>query len=234
MKNILDIRDLGLIDYQLAWQYQTELHEQLIQEKRANLGVSHSPHTLILCEHPHVYTLGKSGQESHLKVDEQDLGQIQASFYRINRGGDITYHGPGQLVAYPIMDLERIFTDVHRYVRSLEEVVIRVLDDYGVKAGREKEYTGVWVDPEGPRARKICAIGVHLSRWVSLHGLAFNVNTDLHYFNHIIPCGIQDPRKSVTSLQLELSQMVPMDALKHKFVQEFLEVFDLKTSSDNH
>jgi lipoyl(octanoyl) transferase len=231
LKNLLDVKDLGLVDYQAGWDIQTDLHQRLIQEKRNNSGISVSPHSLILCEHPHVFTLGKSGYDSHLKVDDSELERIQASFYRINRGGDITYHGPGQLVAYPILDLERIFTDVHRYVRSLEEVVIQVLLEYNIKAGREEKYTGVWVDPESPQARKICAIGVHLSRWVSLHGLAFNINTDLNYFSHIIPCGIQDPQKSVTSLSNELGMSVSLDEVKQKFVKKFLEVLDLEVCS---
>lgn len=218
---------MGIIDYQVAWDFQTAVHQKLISEKRDNPHGNRSPHTLILCEHPHVYTLGKSGTEQHLMADQSMLHQIEARFYKINRGGDITYHGPGQLVAYPILDLDRVFTDVHRYVRSLEEVIIRLLEDYGIKGGREPQYTGVWLDEGTSKARKICAIGVHLSRWVSLHGLALNVNTNLDYFNHIIPCGIQDPGKTVCSIQSEIGRSVEMDEIKERFIRYFLEIFEM-------
>ncbi|MBK7811864.1 MAG: lipoyl(octanoyl) transferase LipB [Saprospiraceae bacterium] len=227
MKKLLEIRDLGLIQYQEAWDYQTVIHQQLIQAKKTE-QLNATNHVLILCEHPHVYTLGKSGDDSHLKVKEEHLAQIDADFYRINRGGDITYHGPGQLVAYPILDLECIKTDVHWYVRSLEEVVIRSLNHFGIFGERVKEYTGVWLDKDKPFTRKICAIGVHLSRWVSLHGLALNVNTNLDYFNHIIPCGIQDASKSVTSISKELQTPIDMEEVKMIFIKHFLEVFELE------
>ncbi|MBK7694738.1 MAG: lipoyl(octanoyl) transferase LipB [Saprospiraceae bacterium] len=231
MSNRIEIHDLGQIDYQEAWDYQTKIHNRLISEKRSQPGSADFPHVLILCEHPHVYTLGKSGEESHLKINEQGLGQIQASFYKINRGGDITYHGPGQLVAYPILDLDRIFNDVHRYVRGLEESVILTLAEYGILGDRLPEYTGVWLDPDNDRARKICAIGVHLSRWVSLHGLALNVNTNLNYFNHIIPCGIQEENKTVTSIQKELGMAVEMAEIKQIFTSHFLHTFGLEKIS---
>ncbi|MBK6822875.1 MAG: lipoyl(octanoyl) transferase LipB [Saprospiraceae bacterium] len=231
MSNRIEIHDLGQIDYQEAWDYQTKIHNRLISEKRSQPGSADFPHVLILCEHPHVYTLGKSGEESHLKINEQGLGQIQASFYKINRGGDITYHGPGQLVAYPILDLDRIFNDVHRYVRGLEESVILTLAKYGILGDRLPEYTGVWLDPDNDRARKICAIGVHLSRWVSLHGLALNVNTNLNYFNHIIPCGIQEENKTVTSIQKELGIVVEMAEIKQIFTSHFLHTFGLEKIS---
>ncbi|MBK8403873.1 MAG: lipoyl(octanoyl) transferase LipB [Saprospiraceae bacterium] len=231
MSNRIEIHDLGQIDYQEAWDYQTKIHNRLISEKRSQPGSADFPHVLILCEHPHVYTLGKSGEESHLKINEQGLGQIQASFYKINRGGDITYHGPGQLVAYPILDLDRIFNDVHRYVRGLEESVILTLAEYGILGDRLPEYTGVWLDPDNDRARKICAIGVHLSRWVSLHGLALNVNTNLNYFKHIIPCGIQEENKTVTSIQKELGMAVEMAEIKQIFTSHFLHTFGLEKTT---
>ncbi|NOT36498.1 MAG: lipoyl(octanoyl) transferase LipB, partial [Saprospiraceae bacterium] len=191
-----------MMAYDKAWEYQTQIHQRLIQQKRLDAQNFKQLHTLLLCEHPHVYTLGKSGKEEHLVIPEDKLDTIQATFYRINRGGDITYHGPGQLVAYPILDLEKLFTDVHQYVRFLEEAIIRVLREYNIEASRIDGLTGVWLDIDAPKPRKICAIGVHLSRWVSLHGLAFNVNSDLNYYNHIIPCGISQTDKSVTSLQV--------------------------------
>ncbi|MBL7824082.1 MAG: lipoyl(octanoyl) transferase LipB [Saprospiraceae bacterium] len=233
MENQIEIHDLGQIGYQEAWDYQTKIHNRLISEKRNPSGKHLFPHVLILCEHPHVYTLGKSGEESHLKINNEELGDIQASFYKINRGGDITYHGPGQLVAYPILDLDRIFNDVHRYVRGLEESVILTLAEYGILGDRLPEYTGVWLEPNNNRARKICAIGVHLSRWVSLHGLALNVNTNLSYFNHIIPCGIQEENKTVTSIKNELGKEVDMTVVKQIFSNHFLHTFGLEKTNQS-
>jgi lipoyl(octanoyl) transferase len=180
---------------------------------------------LLTVEHPHVYTLGKSGKPSHLLVSEDFLKSINATFYKVNRGGDITYHGFGQLVVYPILDLENFFTDIHRYVRNLEEVIIRVLNDYGIKGERSLGETGVWIDTHDiKKARKICAIGVRSSRWVTMHGLAFNLNTDLKYFDYIIPCGISD--KKVTSLHLELGKKVDENEVLEKVLHYFEEVFE--------
>ena len=174
---------------------------------------------LLFVEHPHVYTLGKSGNMENLLANEEQLKAIQAEFYPINRGGDITYHGPGQLVGYPILDLDHYFTDIHRYLRTLEEVIILVLAEYGLHAERSPGETGVWLDVGTPFARKICALGVRASRWVTMHGWAFNVNTDLRYFEYIIPCGITD--KSVTSLDRELKRSVSMDEVKEKVKRHF-------------
>jgi lipoyl(octanoyl) transferase len=229
--NSLNIEDLGLIDYQSAWEYQTLIHQGLIEQKRVNPHSFDKIHKLILCEHPHVYTLGKSGKEEHLVMPLEELGSIQASFYKINRGGDITYHGPGQLVAYPILDLDKLFTDVHKYVRLLEETVIQVLHYYMIDGQRIDGLTGVWLDSNSKKARKICAIGVHLSRWVSLHGLAFNINSDLKYFNHIIPCGIASDDKAVTSLQVELGKSIDMSEVKELFIDAFVNNFELNKVS---
>ncbi|MEO6190617.1 MAG: lipoyl(octanoyl) transferase LipB [Saprospiraceae bacterium] len=233
MEKTLILDDIGLIDYEQAWNYQTQVHNSLINQKKAKNVLMEQSHRLILCEHPHVYTLGKSGKEEHLVMPEEELSKINATYYRINRGGDITYHGPGQLVVYPILDLEQLFTDVHKYVRLLEESVIQTLMYYNIVGERVKEYTGVWLDVAGSNPRKICAIGVHLSRWVSLHGLAFNINSDLSYFNHIIPCGISSQDKSVTSLEKELGKKIDMEELKSLFVKNFGELFNLKIISKN-
>lgn len=209
--------DIGLIDYQKAWDFQTDIFQKTLEVKSQNRdrGPDQLPtdNTLIFCEHPHVYTLGKSGNESNLKIPKENLSSIGAAYYPINRGGDITYHGPGQIVGYPVIDLENFFTDIHLYMRSLEEAVIQTLSSFDLKAGRIPGLTGVWVDADNPKvARKICALGVKTSRWVTMHGFAFNVNTDLRYFDHIIPCGIDD--KSVTSLAKELGHPVDMNAVK--------------------
>ena len=195
----------GLIDYQQAWDYQQQLFDEIVALKLENRNSTEekpTPNYLITCEHPLVYTLGKSGSEEHLLLDEQALSSINASFYKINRGGDITHHGPGQLVVYPVFDLENFFTDIHLYLRQLEEAVILTLADLGIKAGRYEGYTGVWIDSDKPTARKICAMGVKCGRWVTMHGLALNISNDLSYFNHIVPCGITD--KAVTSIAKEL------------------------------
>lgn len=224
----LHIIDLGRIGYQEAWDLQTRLHNKLIDNKRAGYPEPQH-HYLLLCEHPPVFTLGKSGSEENLKLDDQQLDAKGIEFYRINRGGDITYHGPGQLVGYPILDLDLLFTDVHRYVRSLEEVIIKVLSGYSVRGIRNPRYTGVWIERPGRKdeVEKICAIGVHLSRWVTMHGFAFNVNTDLGYFQHIVPCGIQEPGKSVCSLSSLLGKDVDLQEIKKRVAEEFSEVFEI-------
>ncbi|HZV68320.1 MAG TPA: lipoyl(octanoyl) transferase LipB [Saprospiraceae bacterium] len=225
---LLKVLDLGLIPYKEAWDLQTKIHKQLIENKRVGYPeVQH--HYLLLCEHPPVFTLGKSGSEDNLRINTQELSDYQIEYFKINRGGDITFHGPGQLVGYPILDLDLIFTDVHRYVRSLEQVIINVLRGYNITGSLNPSYTGVWVNNEKvvKEARKICAIGVHLSRWVTMHGFAFNVNTDLSYFDHIIPCGIADPDKSVCSLSSLLQKYVDLQLIKQEVTREFGLVFDL-------
>ncbi len=220
-------QDLGLIDYKEAWDYQTALFERAIQQKvarRDNEEIPLPEQCLLFCEHPHVYTLGKSGKAEHLLLDEPALSAHQAAFYPINRGGDITYHGPGQLVMYPIFDLDQIYTDIHRYLRDLEEAVIRTLAAFGIQAERFEGYTGVWLDTSQPdKARKICAMGVKTSRWVTMHGIGFNINTQLHYFDHIVPCGIAD--KQVTSLQQELGREISMQQVRDILLQEMVNIF---------
>jgi lipoyl(octanoyl) transferase len=223
--------DLGLIDYQQAWDYQTDLFNRNLEIKKQNRDLPSNEQRitnnhLIFCEHPHVYTLGKSGDEKNLLIKKEDLHAIQASFYAINRGGDITYHGPGQLVVYPVIDLENFFTDIHQYMRLLEEAVIQTLQEFQISAGRIKGLTGVWIDFENGAPRKICALGVKTSRWVTMHGLAFNVNTDLNYFNHIVPCGIDD--KAVTSLQKEMGARLPMEQVKSILKEKIISLFDMK------
>lgn len=221
--------DLGLIDYKAAWEYQERLFEPLVKQKLDLHQQNLDPKTItknyvLLCEHPHVYTLGKSGEEKNLLINEEFLKSKGASFYKINRGGDITYHGPGQLVVYPILNLENFFTDIHKYLRYLEESVILTLNEYGIKAGRLDGLTGVWLDPENPvKARKICAAGVKCSRWITMHGIGFNVNTNLDYFNYIVPCGITD--KAVTSIEKELGKPVNMDELKQKLMDNMANIF---------
>ena len=226
--------DLGLIDYKEAWDFQETLFQGVIDVKRANRalakeGSTHVVQTqssLIFCEHPHVFTLGKSGHLSHLLVNEEQLAAKGARFYKINRGGDITYHGPGQLVVYPIFDLDHFFTDIHKYLRYLEESVIRTLAEYGILSGRIKGSTGVWLDWNNPKARKICALGVRSSRWVTMHGFAFNVNSDLNYFSNIIPCGITD--KAVTSLQKELGRAIDMSEVQEKIKTHLAVLFEME------
>jgi lipoyl(octanoyl) transferase len=220
------------MDYQACWDLQENYFAATLAIKTSNRNLPESEQTptknhLFFVEHPHVYTLGKSGKPEHLLLDEPGLAKIDARYYRINRGGDITYHGPGQLVAYPIFDLGHFFSDIHRYLRYLEEAVIRCLADFGIHAGRYDGYTGVWIDADVPeKARKICAMGVKCSRWVTMHGLALNVNTDLHYFNHIIPCGIDD--KAVTSMQAELGQACDMEKVKARLLSHLASVFQFK------
>ncbi len=226
-------KDLGLISYQEAWDYQTKIHKKLIEKKleaRKSKVKIQQKHHLIFCEHPPVYTLGKSGSDDNLLLDDPTLKKEGFEFYKINRGGDITYHGPGQLVVYPIFDLDCFFTDVHKYVRALEEVIIQMLDHYGLEAVRIKKYTGVWLpNPE----RKICAIGVHLSRWVTLHGLALNVKPTLSHFDNIIPCGITDADKAVTSMQKELPFEINMTEVKSKVKNLFREIFEFEFENFN-
>jgi lipoyl(octanoyl) transferase len=211
--------DLSLIDYQEAWDLQEVLFNELIEQKRS--GVTCPQSHLLVCEHPHVYTLGKSGDATHLLADEVKLQDLDAQFYKINRGGDITYHGPGQLVVYPILDLEQFFTDIHKYMRFLEESVIETLANFGVQGTRIEGLTGVWI--LGIPPRKIAAFGVKCSRWVTMHGIGFNVNTDLKYFNQIVPCGISD--KEVTSLANELTEAVDMAEVKKLLVVSMMNLF---------
>lgn len=227
MKPVVHFEDLGLIDYQEAWDYQEKLFGATVDLKIAHKnGTDQTPTTnhLLFCEHPHVFTLGKSGNADHLLLNDEALEKHHASFYKINRGGDITYHGPGQLVAYPIFDLDYFFTDIHKYMRYLEEVVIQVLAHYGLEGQRSEGFTGVWIDVDKPSARKICAMGVKSSRWVTMHGIGFNINSNLSYFSHIVPCGIED--KSVTSLQKELYRLIDMDEVKALLKAKMAEVFD--------
>jgi lipoyl(octanoyl) transferase len=221
--------DLGLIDYREAWDYQETLFSRNVNAKLQGREKDIRPDTknfLLFCEHPHVFTLGKSGTADHLLLNEEELIEKHAVFYRINRGGDITYHGPGQIVGYPVFDLDYFFTDIHKYLRYLEEVIILTLAHYDIMAERIEGLTGVWLDGADPvRARKICAMGIRCSRWVTMHGFAFNVNADLDYFNYIIPCGITD--KAVTSMEKELGRKVDMEEVKDLLRQNFSKVFGI-------
>lgn len=226
MERKVKFRDLGLIDYKEAWDLQEELFAKTIQQKIANRSMEKSIETeniLLFCEHPHVYTLGKSGSAENLLLDDVGLKEKEASYYKINRGGDITYHGPGQLVAYPIFDLDHFFSDIHKYLRFLEEAVIQTIAEYGIIGGRVDGLTGVWVDGDGPNPRKICAMGVKCSRWVTMHGIGFNVNSNLDYFKNIVPCGIDD--KDVTSMEAELGRKLDFtevsEVLKKKLAEQF-------------
>lgn len=224
--------DLGLKEYSEAWNYQTELFDQILKIKKGNRDIADdqqeiTPNYLIFCEHPHVFTLGKSGDENNLLVPKDKLYTINASYFHINRGGDITYHGPGQIVVYPVIDMENFFTDIHQYMRLLEEAVIQTLREYGIEAGRIKGLTGAWIDPDNTeKSRKICALGVKTSRWVTLHGLAFNVNTDLSYFKHIVPCGIDD--KAVTSMQFELGSPQDLRLVKASLLKNITSLFQME------
>ncbi len=222
----VQLLDLGLIDYKKAWDLQETLFNISIQDKikiRNGEQEIHIKNYILFCEHEHVFTLGKSGSIANLLLDEAGLEKEHATYYKINRGGDITYHGPGQIVVYPIFDLDQFFTDIHKYMRFLEEAVIQTLKEFGIEAGRVPGLTGVWIEGETDRARKICAMGVKSSRWVTMHGIGFNVNSDLSYFSHIIPCGIED--KAVTSMQQELGKSLSMrdvtDVLKQKLADQF-------------
>lgn len=222
-------KDLGTIPYQTAWNLQTELFEEVIARKVSNrkalvVDIQEQYHYLLFCEHPHVYTLGRNGKEEHLLLNEATLLEKEATFHRINRGGDITYHGFGQVVGYPILDLDEFFTDIGRYVRFLEEMVIRMLDEYGILGERIKGLSGVWIGKDTNNPRKICAVGVHLSRWTTMHGFALNVNTNLDYFKYIVPCGIDD--KAVTSMEQELGEKVDKEAVKIKLKKHFAVLFE--------
>lgn len=232
-------RELGVIEYGDAWQMQEALMKEGLDIKAqwynvpdakrpADNGIKHH---LLFCTHPHVYTLGKSGHMENLLVNDTRLQELGASFYKTNRGGDITYHGPGQIVAYPILDLEQFYTDLGKYMRNLEEVVIRTIAHYGLKGDRLQGSTGVWLDPDNPaKARKICAMGVRSSRWMTIHGLALNVNTDLRFFDYIVPCGITD--KQVTSIQKELGVELNELEVKEILKREFSNVFECEIVND--
>jgi len=232
MNKTVIFQDLGRRDYKETWDYQEELFKDIIatkiQNRRQDAGLE-TQNRLLFVEHDHVYTLGKSGDEENLLANQDKLKQIGATYYKINRGGDITYHGPGQITGYPILDLENFFSDIHKYLRFLEEIFIKILADYGLKGERSPGETGVWLDVGTPFARKICALGVRASRWVTMHGFAFNVNTDLGYFDHIIPCGIQD--KAVTSLASELKREVDLEEVKEKIKYYFAELFEAQLAS---
>ena len=235
MNKFVEIIDLGKMDYKEAWDFQENIFQQILSIKSQNKKTGFlktTPNKLLFVEHPHVYTLGKSGHLENLLISEEKLETIGAKFYKINRGGDITYHGPGQIVGYPILDLENFFTDVHKYLRLLEEMIIRTLAEYGLKGERSPGETGVWLDVGTPFARKICALGVRASRWVTMHGFALNVNTDLGYFDNMIPCGIKD--KAVTSLHVELGRsecelngQALIDEVKGKLQMHFLDLFEV-------
>lgn len=218
--------DWGLLDYRQAWDKQEEVFAKTLAVKhdnRVNGTELPTPNHLIFTEHPHVYTLGKSGHQEYLLLDEDGLREKEATFYKINRGGDITYHGPGQIVGYPILDLDNFFTDIHLYLRTLEEAIIRTCADFGVTTGRYDGFTGVWIDADNDKARKICALGVRASRWVTMHGFAFNVNSDLSYFGNIIPCGIED--KDVTSLQREVGEKLDINQVKEVLKKHIADLF---------
>jgi len=222
-------KDLGVIPYQAAWDLQTTLFEEVIARKVSNrkalpTEIQEQYHYLLFCEHPHVYTLGRNGKEEHLLLNEATLLEKEATFHKINRGGDITYHGYGQVVGYPILDLDEFFTDIGRYVRFLEEMVIRMLEEYAILGERIKGLSGVWIGKDTDNPRKICAVGVHLSRWTTMHGFALNVNTNLEYFKYIVPCGIDD--KAVTSMERELGRKVDAAAVKLKLKKHFAVLFE--------
>jgi lipoyl(octanoyl) transferase len=223
--------DWGLLEYQQAWDKQEQFFAESVAlktENRNNPGLEKAtPNYLFFVEHPHVYTLGKSGKADNLLLNEQELDDVDATYHKINRGGDITYHGPGQIVGYPILDLDNFFTDIHLYLRTLEEAVILTLQHYGITSGRLTGSTGVWLDAEIPeRARKICALGVRCSRWITMHGFALNVNTDLKYFKNIVPCGIDD--KAVTSLQHELGYALDMNEVKEILKGHIAQLFGME------
>lgn len=245
-KQLVTYKDLGLIDYKTAWDYQESLLQENVQLKSANArkmtmdagakagNAFHvediqplTTHHLLLCEHPPVYTLGKSGHMGNILISELEMVERGIQFYKINRGGDITFHGPQQIVGYPIIDLERFYTDIGKYLRALEEVIILTLAEYEIVGERSQGETGVWIDPnvEG-RERKICAMGVRCSRWITMHGFALNVNTDLNYFKNIIPCGIEN--KKVTSMEMELTVKVDLEGVKQKIQQNFEKVFNVR------
>jgi len=232
---IVKYKNLGIINYKDAWDYQEKLFADVIQQKMVLRettqplvkSIQTTDHYLLMCEHSNVYTLGKSGHENNLLINDNFLQSINATYFKINRGGDITYHGPGQIVGYPILNLDDFFTDIHKYLRLLEEVIILTLAEYGIVADRFPKYTGVWIKPGvAGEERKICAMGVRCSRWVTMHGWALNVNTDLSYFNHIVPCGIVD--KQVTSIEKELGYKVSMQEVEQKIKKHFSDVFECR------
>ncbi len=226
-------KDLGIIDYLSAWDYQEKLLKQnvdvktLIRKDVGQINRIDTQHYFLLCEHSPVYTLGKSGDMKNVLLSDDELAAANIQFFKTNRGGDITFHGPQQIVGYPILDLEKIYTDIGKYLRNLEEVVILTIAEYGIKGGRSAGETGVWISPDvNGEERKICAIGVRCSRWITMHGFALNVNTDLGYFNNIIPCGIEN--KQVTSIKKELGKEVNFEEVKEKIKENFKKVFDVK------
>lgn len=228
----IHFQDLGLIDYATAWGYQKQLFQATIDRKVANRTLPPEQQAptedhLLFCEHPHVYTLGKNGKQSHLLMNERELHEADVQFFPIDRGGDITYHGPGQIVGYPIFDIDHYHSDMHRFMATLEEAVIGTLETWKIKAGRIKGMTGVWLDADDPvKARKICAMGIRASRWVTMHGFAFNVNTDLSYFDRIVPCGIAD--KGVTCMAKELGGLLDMEKVKDRLKLELTDLFDVE------
>lgn len=227
MNKIVTIKELGLLDYAKAFEIQTDLFNEILQIKSDNLKQNSqlkTPNYFLFVEHHHVYTLGKSGDINNLLLNQEQLEQRRITFHQSNRGGDITYHGPGQIVGYPILDLDNFFSDIHEYMRVLEEVIIATIAEYGLKGERSEGETGVWLDVGTPFARKICALGVKTSRWVTMHGFALNVSTNLGYFDHIIPCGIRG--KAVTSLEAELGKKIPFDEVKLKIQYHFAHLFN--------
>lgn len=229
----IHVQELGQQPYKTCWDYQEKLFQGIIDLKRANRNndsIQATPNYLLFVEHPPVFTLGKSGKIEHLLLTEQQLTEKKIAFYKSNRGGDITYHGPGQIVGYPILDLDHFFTDIHRYLRTLEEVIIATLSDYGLQATRSDGETGVWLDADTPNARKICAMGVRASRWVTMHGFALNVNTNLAHFDYIVPCGIQG--KGVTSLEKEVGRVIPLNEVQEKILHYFLQFFEAELAID--
>ncbi|SOS48845.1 Octanoyltransferase [Tenacibaculum dicentrarchi] len=230
MNKNITVSDLGQKDYKYTWDYQAKLLDQIVSLKRENRNKSlkiSTPNHFLFVEHPHVYTLGKSGDLSNLLLNEAQLKEKGATFYKINRGGDITYHGPGQIVGYPILDLENFFTDIHKYLRFLEEAIILTIAEYGLEAGRSDGETGVWLGVGTPFPRKICAMGIRASRWVTMHGFALNVNVNLGYFDNIIPCGIRG--KAVTSMQAELGYEISEAEVKQKILKHFKTLFEVES-----
>lgn len=228
MNRNIQLKDLGLKDYKETWEYQSELLQEIVDVKidnRRNNNTTATQNHFLFVEHPHVYTLGKSGDLSNLLLNEKQLAEKGATFYKINRGGDITYHGPGQIVGYPILDLENFFTDIHKYLRLLEESIILTIAEYGLKGERSKGETGVWLDVGTPFARKICAMGIRSSRWVTMHGFALNANVNLGYFDNIIPCGIRG--KAVASMEAELGKKVDVEEVKGKILKHFKVLFEV-------
>ena len=229
MNRNIQLKDLGLKDYKETWEYQSELLQGIVDVKidnRRNNNTNQTQNHFLFVEHPHVYTLGKSGDLSNLLLNEKQLAEKGATFYKINRGGDITYHGPGQIVGYPILDLENFFTDIHKYLRLLEESIILTIAEYGLKGERSKGETGVWLDVGTPFARKICAMGIRSSRWVTMHGFALNANVNLGYFDNIIPCGIRG--KAVASMEAELGKKVDIEEVKGKILKHFKVLFEVE------